>query len=663
MEKDKADEAALQGKPYKFIIEEKFRWTNWAMPKGADGKLDHHKAMTGKDLVDFVDLKLFPYLSNFKLQHSDNPQTIEYKIGEIFSELKNKVKSGYNLREVLDFADELPFRSTKDKHELSHLYESKIKNMGNAGRNGGQFYTPRPLIRAIIEVVKPKIGERIYDGACGSCGFLCESFEYLTHDREKLSTTDLKTLQEKTFYGKEKKNLAYIIGVMNMILHGIEAPNIIHTNTLSENIRDIQERDRYHVILANPPFGGKERPEVQQNFDIKTGETAFLFLQHFIKNLKAGGRAGIVIKNTFLSNSDNASVSLRKYLLESCNLHTVLDMPQGTFLGAGVKTVVLFFDKGEPTKHIWFYQLDAGRNMGKTNSLNDDDLKEFVTLQKSKPETERSWNFSISNLNTIYDLSVSNPNKPNETELRSPENISSSIQNLGEEANEILANINEICQSNLNEMFSHKGEGWVEKKLGEVSAINYGYTEKANSEKVGPKFLRITDIQNNNVDWESVPYCTCSSDDLKKYKLETGDIVFARTGATTGKSFLITNPPNAVFASYLIRVKISSKSELLPELVYFFFQTKKYWDAINAGVAGAAQGGFNATKLSELNISFPKSIQEQKEIVSELNTVFSEAKKLENIYQMKFSELQELKKSILQKAFSGELKTKAEATA
>jgi type I restriction enzyme M protein len=401
--------------------------------------------LTGPDLVAFVDLKLFPYLAGFKLLHSDNPQTIEYKIGEIFSELKNKIQSGYNLREIIELADGLPFRSTKDKHELSHLYESKIKNMGNAGRNGGQYYTPRPLIRAMIAVVKPKIGERIYDGACGSAGFLCEAYEYLTRDRDKLSTTDLKTLQEKTFYGKEKKNLAYIIGVMNMILHGIEAPNIIHINTLGENIRDIQEKDRYHVILANPPFGGKERPEVQQNFDIKTGETAFLFLQHFIKNLKAGGRAAIVIKNTFLSNSDNASVSLRKYLLESCNLYTILDMPGGTFLGAGVKTVVLFFTKGEPTKKIWYYQLDPKRNMGKTNPLNDDDLKEFVEFQKSKPETEKSWTIKIEDvLIHNYDLSVKNPNLPEEAALRGPQEILEEMELLDGETNELLAAIKEL---------------------------------------------------------------------------------------------------------------------------------------------------------------------------------------------------------------------------
>ena len=215
-----------------------------------EGKVDHHKAMTGPDLVEFVDQKLFPYLAGFKLK-ADNPQTIEYKIGEIFSELKNKVQSGYILRDVLESADELPFMSAKDKHELSHLYETKIKNMGNAGRTGGQYYTPRPLIRAMIEVIDPKIGEKVYDGAAGSAGFLCEAYEYM-YERMDKTTDNLKTLQEETFYGKEKKNLAYVIGIMNMILHGIEAPNIIHTNTLGESIRNIQEKDQVSCDPCKP---------------------------------------------------------------------------------------------------------------------------------------------------------------------------------------------------------------------------------------------------------------------------------------------------------------------------------------------------------------------------------------------------------------------------
>ena len=443
LENDKADEAELKGETYEYILDEEYKWSSWAMPKNTKGELDHHIALTGPDLVQFVDTKLFPYLAEFK-QKADSPQTIQYKIGEIFSELKNKIQSGYNLREILDLADELVFLSTKDKHELSHLYETKIKNMGNAGRNGGQYYTPRPLIRAMIQVTQPEIGEKVYDGAVGSAGFLCESYEYM-YERMEKNVKNLKTLQEKTFYGKEKKNLAYVIGIMNMILHGIEAPNIIHTNTLGENIRDIQEKNRYHVILANPPFGGKERKEVQQNFDIKTGETAFLFLQHFIKSLKAGGRAAIVIKNTFLSNTDNASVSLRKHLLESCDLHTILDMPSGTFLGAGVKTVILFFQKGAPTKNIWYYQLDPGRNMGKTNPLNDKDLASFVELQKTNLETEQSWNFQIADINDkTFDLSVKNPNAPEEAPLRSPEEILVEMEALDVETNDLLQSIKKL---------------------------------------------------------------------------------------------------------------------------------------------------------------------------------------------------------------------------
>ena len=199
LEQDKAMEAGLNGKPYAFILEKPYRWETWATPKGKDGKVDHNAALTGDDLRDFVNLKLFPYLHAFK-QKATGPDTTEYKIGEIFGEIKNRIQSGYNLREVIDLVDELQFRSQVEKHELSHLYEGKIKNMGNAGRNGGEYYTPRPLIRAIIQVVQPKIGQRIYDGAVGSAGFLCEAFDYLTQNT-KLSTADLETLQKRTFYG------------------------------------------------------------------------------------------------------------------------------------------------------------------------------------------------------------------------------------------------------------------------------------------------------------------------------------------------------------------------------------------------------------------------------------------------------------------------------
>ncbi len=443
LEQDRATEAMLEGREYTFILDPEYRWSSWAAPKTSSGIIDHNKAMTGDDLHDFVNQRLFPYLHGFK-QKASGPDTIEYKIGEIFGEIKNKIQSGYNLREVLDIIDSLRFGSQAEKHELSHLYEAKIRNMGNAGRNGGEYYTPRPLIRAMIQVVNPQIGQTVYDGAVGSAGFLCEAYTYMK-DKPDLTTAQMATLQKGTFYGKEKKSLAYVIAIMNMILHGIDTPNIVHTNTLAENLSDIQEKDRYDIVLANPPFGGKERKEVQQNFPIRTGETAFLFLQHFIRILRAGGRAGVVIKNTFLSNTDNASVSLRKQLLESCNLSAILDCPAGTFQGAGVKTVVLFFTKGEPTRDIWYYQLDPGRNLGKTNPLNDEDLAEFVELQKTNAHSDKSWTVNIAEINTAtWDLSVKNPNRNDEVNHRSPIEILDEIEALDAESAKILARMREL---------------------------------------------------------------------------------------------------------------------------------------------------------------------------------------------------------------------------
>ena len=439
LEKEQGMKALLEGKEHKPIITGYMRWSQWAAPKKPDGTLDEVNAMTGPDLTQFVDGKLFPTLREFQ-KTATSAKTLEYKIGEIFAELRNKITSGYNLREVINLIDQLHFQTAEDKHEMTVLYESKIAKMGNAGRNGGEYYTPRPLIRTIVKVVDPKIGETVYDPACGSAGFLCEAFAYMN---EKVkSTADSKTLQEDTFFGKEKKPLPYIIATMNMIFHGVAAPNIIRGNTLAENLSQIQESQRKNVILANPPFGGSERGEVKQNFDINTSETAYMFMQHFIKMLKVGGRAGIVIKNTFLSNGDASA--LRKLLIEQCNLHTILDLPSGVFQGAGVKTVVLFFDKGKKTEKIWYYQLNPGRNLGKTNALNEDDLADFVALQKTKADSENSWTLDVNTLGEDCDLSVKNPNKVEEVDERTPMDVLQNIQNLNESSSQIIEAMKEL---------------------------------------------------------------------------------------------------------------------------------------------------------------------------------------------------------------------------
>ena len=442
-EKDKETSAKLSGETYSPIIEEEYRWATWAAPKTAEGKLDFSAALTGDDLKNLVDNQLFPYFTKFKT-NTENANTFEYKIGEIFDEIKNELQSGYSLRDVINEVDKLSFRSDEEKHELSSLYEDKIKSMGNAGRNGGEYYTPRPLIKTIVEVVEPQLGNKVYDAAVGSAGFLCEAYDYMRSSKD-LTVKEYETLQQRTFYGKEKKSLAYIIGIMNMILHGIEAPNILHTNTLGENILDIQEKDRVDVVLANPPFGGKERAEIQENFPVRTSETAYLFLQHFIKILRKGGSCGVVIKNTFLSNGDNASVALRKQLLEECNLHSILELPKGAFTGTGVKTVVLFFDKGTSTQNVWYYQLNLGRSLGKTNALNEKDLEDFKALQKTKADSDNSWTVSIDDIDKeTWDFSPTNPNVEDTSEKRSPSEILAEIETLDKEASEAMAAIKEL---------------------------------------------------------------------------------------------------------------------------------------------------------------------------------------------------------------------------
>jgi type I restriction enzyme S subunit len=219
-------------------------------------------------------------------------------------------------------------------------------------------------------------------------------------------------------------------------------------------------------------------------------------------------------------------------------------------------------------------------------------------------------------------------------------------------AEENLRNARALFESHLQSIFTQRGPGWVEKRLADLSRINYGYTESASAEKVGPHFLRITDIQDNRVDWSTVPYCSIEASDYPKYKLENGDIVFARTGATTGKSYLVTDPPESVFASYLIRVRLGA-TELLPQFVNLFFQTPSYWDTIRSGVSGSAQGGFNATKLGGLVIPFPRLAKEQQAIVAKLDRVSIETQRLATIYERKLAALEALKKSLLHQAFSG----------
>lgn len=432
LEETKNEDAELDGEVYNYILDEKYRWNNWAVPK-KDGKKDLINSMSGEDLLEFVNKELFPYLKSFK-SITENPKSIKYKIGAIFEFLDNRIANGHTLREVLDIIDEMDFHNQSDLFQLSLIYEKLLKDMGSDGGNSGEFYTPRPLIKVIVDVVNPQIGDTIYDPAVGSCGFLIEAYNHIRYKdienniQNDLSVEQLKFLNEDTFFGNEKTPLSYVMGVMNMILHGVESPNISKTNTLTKDIRGLEEKDRYDCILANPPFGGKEKEQIQQNFPIKSNATELLFLQHMMNSLKLNGKCGVVIPEGVLFQTNKAFQSVKKDLLERFNVHTILSLPSGVFLPySGVKTNVLFFDRNGSTSDIYYYEVNPPYKLTKNKPIIYEHFKEFLECWRDRKLTDNSW---IVNVNDIKDFNISakNPNNIEVIEHKSPMELVENIK-------------------------------------------------------------------------------------------------------------------------------------------------------------------------------------------------------------------------------------------
>lgn len=413
-EENRSIQAELRGMPYEPALPKELSWGEWAWPTKADGTFDLERSLKGEKLLEFVKGTLFPGLKALR-DEASSMDSIQYRIGSIFSELSCRFTSGYTLREVIDLIEPLKFESDADRHEMSVLYEEQLGDMGNAGRNGGQYYTPRPLIKTMIRVLSPKLGETFYDGACGSGGFICEAFNYMNEHGE--NTADKwETLQKRTFLGGEVKSLAYVTAQMNCILHGLETPNIKFGSSLTQGPATMTDADRVDVIGANPPFGAKVEESEKANFVTQSSESAYLFMEHFIAKLRENGRAAIIVKNTILSNTDNASKYVRQQLLERCRLDMILDLPPKVF-AAGVKAVVLFFRKGGPTTDpIKYYELDMkGVSLGKTRPLKEEDLAEFEAIakgEKSGEGVEAFWTVKPEEVDkATFDLSVKNPNK------------------------------------------------------------------------------------------------------------------------------------------------------------------------------------------------------------------------------------------------------------
>ncbi len=436
-ERREADNALLDGREYNYTVEKKYRWSHWAHGDNKD--------TSGDDLKDFVNHELFPYFKSLRGVNEDY-HTLRYKIGEIFHFIDNKIDSGHTLREILDIIDDLSFQKSEDLFELSQVYEDLLRGMGSDWGNSGEFYTPRSIIKMMVEAIDPKVGQTVYDPSVGSGGFLIQAYDYMM--KQDKTEKELDFLVNDTFHGNEKTGLAYIMGVMNMILHGISNPNIVKTNTLTTDIRQIQEKDRFDVILANPPFGGKEKEIIQQNFPIKTNATEMLFLQHIYKHLKLGWKTAIVVPEGVLFNTGKAFQEVKKNILEDYNLHSIVSLPAGVFLPySGVKTNVIFFDRTWSTKDIWYYEINLERKLTKNKPLLYSEIQQIPELLKKRELGDNSWIVNVEDIKD-YDISAKNPYKGEEEVLRSPDEIMKSLQENEKIITENLLELNKILQKN-----------------------------------------------------------------------------------------------------------------------------------------------------------------------------------------------------------------------
>lgn len=430
---DLEEQKKLLNPDYEFIIKPEYRWGKWAK-------------LTGDELLKFVEQDLIPYLASL----TGTPQ--KNKISTIFKEVRNYMKSGYALAELIELIDKIDFSNPEDTHILSIVYEDLLMmTAGQKGGGAGEFYTPRPIIRFMIKIIDPEIREKILDPFCGSGGFLIEAYKHLKNKAKTLK--EHKILQEQTFYGQDAKAFPYLIAIMNCMLHGIESPNITLTNTFQEDVRSIPPDKRFDIILTNPPFGGEEEKRLLHSFPFKTSDTELAGLYYCMRKLKTGGRCAIVQPEGVLFRTTGAYLQVKKELLQNYNLHTIISLPQGVFAnvspkgGSGPKTNLLFFEKGTPTKEIWYYELEPpdGKNYTRTNPIKDEHLEDAYEKWKKREISGNSWIVKVEEIiEKEYDLSARNPNKVKEIKYREPKEILESIEKKEKEIAKLITELNKI---------------------------------------------------------------------------------------------------------------------------------------------------------------------------------------------------------------------------
>lgn len=442
-----AEEAEAVGQDFTPSLEAPYRWRDWAAPDGPKRRELENGALGA--FFGFVNTDLLPYLRGLSTQ--PNATARQKVIGEILSGVeRTRVDTERNLLDVLDRVDQIRTEDVDLTHlfTLSQVYEGLLLRMGEKGNDGGQFFTPREVVRVLVRVLDPRIGETVYDPCCGTGGFLAQAYEHMAGlgNAHVRGGDELDTLKTRTFYGREKENLVYPIALANLVLHGIDEPHIWHGNTLTG--QEIYgglfkgAPPQFRVVLTNPPFGGKEGKEAQTRFAYRTSATQVLFLQHVIDALENGGRCGIVLDEGVLFRTNEAAFAqTKRKLLEECDLYCIVSLPGGVFAatGAGVKTNLLFFNKGKPTERVWYYDLSDVK-VTKKQQITQAHFDEFFRLLPGREDSERSWSVPIGDIRARgYDIKAVNPHARVQADTRTAAELLDLIEARGREVSAALA--------------------------------------------------------------------------------------------------------------------------------------------------------------------------------------------------------------------------------